>query len=137
MDNRLPLPGRLRLGTKIIGETARVAPATTAFLMNCLREIWFILSSSISREPPGYPPPFCALCTTYFRNLRFLLPKKYPPHPDRSAVFDPELRPKGAHVEALPLSFDPRLSTGRGEGREGVIPLVAAPPRCVLCVICG
>jgi len=31
------------------------------------------------------------------------------PHPHRSAVFDPELRPKGAHDEALPRE---------GEGKE-------------------
>jgi hypothetical protein len=42
-----------------------------------------------------------------------------PPHPNRSAVFDPELRPKGAHVEALPLSFDPEALDGEGGGEGG------------------
>jgi hypothetical protein len=40
------------------------------------------------------------------------------PHPDRSAVFDPELRPKGAHDEAL----SPGRGGGEGEG-EIQIPL--------------
>jgi len=40
----------------------------------------------------------------------------YPPHPTRSAVFDPELRPKGAHDEALPLSIDPEALDGEGGG---------------------
>jgi hypothetical protein len=45
--------------------------------------------------------------------------KKIPPHPIRSAVFDPELRPKGAHDEALPLSFDPEALDGEGGGEGG------------------
>jgi len=45
-------------------------------------------------------------------------PVPFAPHPNRSAVFDPELRPKGAHDEALPLSFDPEALDGGG-GREG------------------
>jgi hypothetical protein len=45
--------------------------------------------------------------------------QKDPPHPNRSAVFDPELRPKGAHVEALPLSFDPEALDGEGGGEGG------------------
>jgi len=43
----------------------------------------------------------------------------FPPHLNRSAVFDPELRPKGAHVEALPLSFDPEALDGEGGGEGG------------------
>jgi len=49
------------------------------------------------------------ICTTYLQTLKILLSKKHPPHPNRSAVFDPELRPKGAHDEAL-------LLEGGGEG---------------------
>ena len=51
--------------------------------------------------------------------MKFLLSKKHPPHPNPSAVFDPELRPKGAHVEALPLSFDPEALDGEGGGEGG------------------
>jgi hypothetical protein len=57
--------------------------------------------------------------TTYVQCLKFLLTNKHPPHPNRSAVFDPELRPKGAHVEALPLSFDPEALDGEGGGQGG------------------
>ena len=59
------------------------------------------------------------ICTTYVQFLKFLLSKRHPPHPNRSAVFDPELRPKGAHDEALPLSFDPEALDGEGGGEGG------------------
>jgi len=68
------------------------------------------------------PPFFCWHISVLSILLMFRLFKsceENSPHPIRSAVFDPELRPKGAHDEALPLSFDPRLSTGRGRGGRG------------------